>query len=363
MGRRQLSYRCPPFLVMAPTGPGRQESMGFSRECLEAAFSEDTDILRERARRISKSNMALQESLEELQLEQKELREDNARLRSSIELVMAEVNKINIGAANISEPELQESPLDFVARFWERTKPRDTAVPVSDHIGEIRKPLATPADTTAVDFRQTVVDLSEAWSSLLQTDPAVPAASARTSEHVADDERRPSVGSFFSYLLSPSVGCSLGPSSAGPGLPDESEAFLCKATQEIAEAQAASIAAAAMAGAHGDETIEEIALVHCARDAGYAGISADVNPVEEDIQATVLIEAQLTLDDGVTVPCRVSAADRCKEVARRFVDEHSLKAHFEAPLTAFLMDVENNAERFPVQVAMDLSDLREKYSK
>merc|ERR1712110_375739 len=113
----------------------------------------------------------------------------------------------------------------------------------------------------------------------------------------------------------------------------------------------------------GDGQFEDLALANSGKDAGYAGISADANPAEEEIQATVLIEAQLTLDDGVRVPCRVSAADRCKEVARRFVDEHSLKAHFEAPLTAFLMDVENNAERFPVQVAMDLADLREKYSK
>lgn len=88
--------------------------------------------------------------------------------------------------------------------------------------------------------------------------------------------------------------------------------------------------------------------------------SVHANPIEE-IQATILIEALVTLDDGVTVPCRVSAADRCKEVARRFVADQSLKAHFEAPLTAFLKDVEDNAERFPVQVAMNLSDIREKF--
>jgi len=231
---------------------------GFSREGLEAAFSEDVETLRERARRIAKSNMALQESLVDLQLEQKELHEENARLRSAIELVMADVSKMKIGAANISEPELQESPLDFVARFWEMAKPRDTAVPVSDHIGEIRKPLAKSADNTALDFRQATVDLSEAWSSFLQMDPAVQLPVSRTAERV-DGERAPSVGSFFSYLMSPNVGCSLGPSSAGPGLPDENEAFLCKAREEIAETEAASITAAGTTEARIEDKIEDVA--------------------------------------------------------------------------------------------------------
>merc|ERR1719188_250990 len=35
---------------------------------------------------------------------------------------------------------LDEGPLDFVGRFWEKVKPRDTAVVVSEHVGEIKKP-------------------------------------------------------------------------------------------------------------------------------------------------------------------------------------------------------------------------------
>ena len=35
---------------------------------------------------------------------------------------------------------LEEGPLDFVGRFWETVKPRDTAYAAGEHIGEIRKP-------------------------------------------------------------------------------------------------------------------------------------------------------------------------------------------------------------------------------
>lgn len=57
------------------------------------------------------------------------------------------------------------------------------------------------------------------------------------------------------------------------------------------------------------------------------------------------------------------AADRCKEVAKRFVQEHSLKAWFEEPLTAWLKKVEADAEKFPVKIEADLMEIRKQHSK
>lgn len=53
---------------------------------------------------------------------------------------MKELQKLNIGAHNTVDPILEEGPLDFVGRFWETVKPRDTAFVTGEHIGEIKKP-------------------------------------------------------------------------------------------------------------------------------------------------------------------------------------------------------------------------------
>ena len=47
---------------------------------------------------------------------------------------------MSLGAHNTVEPMLEEGPLDFVGRFWETVKPRDSAYVTGEHIGEIRKP-------------------------------------------------------------------------------------------------------------------------------------------------------------------------------------------------------------------------------
>lgn len=84
---------------------------------------------------------------------------------------------------------------------------------------------------------------------------------------------------------------------------------------------------------------------------------------DEQISSTILIEAQLTLDDGSVQMVHVRAADRCKEVSARFVREHSLKQWFEEPLTKFLKQVEDDADKFPVKIEADLMEIRRQYSK
>lgn len=89
------------------------------------------------------------------------------------------------------------------------------------------------------------------------------------------------------------------------------------------------------------------------------------DPTEEDladeISSTVLIEAKIRLGDGSEVALQVRAADRCKEVAAKFVKEHSLKPTFEQPLTAYLKQCENDAEKFPHLVEADLMKIHEEY--
>jgi len=85
------------------------------------------------------------------------------------------------------------------------------------------------------------------------------------------------------------------------------------------------------------------------------GSAADCDP------ASVLIEASITIDDGSVQLARVGTRDRCKDVAARFVKEHSLKAWFEEPLSKFLKQAEEDAERFPVKVEGDLLEIRRQY--
>jgi len=82
----------------------------------------------------------------------------------------------------------------------------------------------------------------------------------------------------------------------------------------------------------------------------------------EQIQSTSLIEVLLKLDDGCVELCQVRADDRCKDVAARFVRDHSLKSWFEQPLKAYLMKAEAEAEKFPVRLEADLMEIRKQYS-
>jgi len=74
-----------------------------------------------------------------------------------------------------------------------------------------------------------------------------------------------------------------------------------------------------------------------------------------------IIIAEIVLEDGASEIIRVTARDRCKDVAHRFVQEHSLKVWFEEPLCKYLKKVEREAEKFPVEVKEELSEIRTKF--
>jgi len=74
-----------------------------------------------------------------------------------------------------------------------------------------------------------------------------------------------------------------------------------------------------------------------------------------------IIIAEIVLEDGAVETIRISARDRCKDVAHRFVQERSLKAWFEEPLCKYLKKVEREAEKFPVNVKEELSEIRTQF--
>merc|ERR1719263_2704855 len=68
----------------------------------------------------------------------------------------------------------------------------------------------------------------------------------------------------------------------------------------------------------------------------------------DTVEATLLLEVKIDLGDGHEETLSVRAADRLGEVAARFVEEHALKKQFLPPLIAFLRQVEDDADTFPV---------------
>lgn len=106
----------------------------------------DDSGLRETCNRLDRSHRDLEALLEDLYAEQRHLGDANSELCNTIELMMGEIRKLNIKAGNLVEPTLPGGPLDVVGRFWERVRPRDTAVVLNEHVGEIKRTAAEDAD-------------------------------------------------------------------------------------------------------------------------------------------------------------------------------------------------------------------------
>merc|ERR1719263_151777 len=84
----------------------------------------------------------------------------------------------------------------------------------------------------------------------------------------------------------------------------------------------------------------------------------------DTVEATLLLEVKIDLGDGQEdTTLRVRAADRLSEVAARFVEEHALKKQFLPPLIAYLRQVEDDADTFPVSTTAKLSEIFETYAE
>jgi len=118
----------------------QEEDTSFSRTAIEKELADRTDDeLLEMAKRLSRGTEGLNQVMADLEVEKEQLREEKEHLHKTIDLMMQEMRKLNIGSDNTVEPQLEEGPLDFVGRFWEKMKPRDNTYLVSDNVGELRK--------------------------------------------------------------------------------------------------------------------------------------------------------------------------------------------------------------------------------
>lgn len=348
----------------APFAPPPRE--GPSREELEKALADHkVDDLKEMAKRLNKSHESLNAMLEDLQAEKKGLEEENAEVQQTIDRFMKELQKLNIGADNTVEPQLLENPLGFANRVWEKVKPRDTGVVVSEHVGEIKKPVAEGEDSPqggGEKVRQIVENVAStvgpqaqalwqrglgAWSNFQQKlnegrEPPAPKKQPRKRKDVAKPE-----------------GQRFGPDGVEVPAVDEAPTVPAAAADKAADAEPASTTASSSTAT---ATTQEAAPATEAAQETEAEASPD-EAAQEQISSTILIEAELTLDDGSVQTLQVRAADRCKEVAKNFIQEHSLKAWFTEPLTKWLKQVESDAVKFPVKITGDLMEIRKQHAR
>eukprot|EP00929_Paragymnodinium_shiwhaense_P020758 TRINITY_DN13730_c0_g1_i1.p1 TRINITY_DN13730_c0_g1~~TRINITY_DN13730_c0_g1_i1.p1 ORF type:complete len:543 (+),score=233.40 TRINITY_DN13730_c0_g1_i1:91-1719(+) len=533
-------------------------------ELAKALAGKSDDELREMATRLARSLSQLSAHQQELKAEEVALKEDGRSVRETIELMLTEIKKLNIGMDNTVDPSVQEGPFDFAVRFWERVKPRDNQVLVTENIGELKhapsvdeegNPLPGHAAMQQFEELQKVAngqldaiavqldDLPEQAAKTLGTlqqsateqleelkgsaTQAAAAAAAALSEattplqkqgetvakdlqthvepvaaqlrehgeklresvvaehkrhselfhesvaplmdkakpHVATAEQalaettqqlrkqseelqasateqlqhatkqislaKKSISAFWSTIAKEEGDSQLSPAAEklssffsgagslfGGGYPQEAAekdgstappssgteneradgaepaaadsfarearpadsapsgdvAAAAKADEDaMADAVAAALGssaepAAAPAAAAAAAPVEQKAVPEPAEDVSRSGSaspseSPPPEPETETDAASYLIEAKITLDDGTVQVARVGARDRCKDVAMRFVREHSLKQWFEEPLSRYLKQVESDADTFPVEVTENLSEIRKQYSK
>jgi len=443
------------------------QAAGTSSEHLKELLTglSDSD-LQQMAKRLSKSGEDMQLALADLEAEQEALSKEKIEINDTIALMMAELTKLNIRAENLTEPQLDEGPVEFVGRMWEKMRPRDTAVTLNANVGELRMPSVDDQSPVQAATERLRDHMSEQFSTLSSTieqarGGMIPTPQggvtpdelgkqvteggqklgkkfadqfsmlyssfnevannvAQASEEFFNDApaapSAPSVGSLFSYLGSPSHHQELGPDSSGPGQDDGppqqgAKPFQRDQPMQKEEAQGSSSSSggssSSRAGSHnptGDRaqgftlrTIDEVQDTPSTSQ-GYAsaqqgiqaepqnhaavangshhadteseatvpnGSSSEPQPVPEarsDPNSTLLVQVQLTLGDGSVETVEVRAADRCKQVAARFIQDHSLKDNLEAPLGAFLAQAENNAETFPVMLEADIDEIRRQYN-
>ncbi|CAK9113464.1 Integrase catalytic domain-containing protein, partial [Durusdinium trenchii] len=336
-----------------------QLSRGFAR-----LADKDATELRGMADRLTKGHESLTEMLKDLEIERDLLQKEKGQLNETISLFMKELQKLHIGSQNTVEPMLEEGPLDFVGRFWETVKPRDTAYVAGEHIGEIRKPgekpegpnpLAAlkqaalahgvPHELPNVNVQEKVQEVQdmgkqavkklstafeEARSSAFwqraqgyweekrseiakKVDEVRVSAAASTAQRVPAGKTRkkePTVVAVEKSDAAPSESTTSATTQAS------------EASQETTEP-----AESTGRGAEKPKPVEKTevpeAKVEKAPEKEEKTETKEKSPTSR--QETILIEAQVKIGDGSVQTLCVRASDRCKDAAERFISENSLK--------------------------------------
>lgn len=345
-------------------------------DLLEALKDVSREELLGMALRLTRSQQNLLESLEVEKVEQQVLREEAVKLNETIAMMMKETQKLKISKDNTTTPVIEEGAFGFLGRAWERWRPRDKAVVVNEHIGELKKnPKAVTKTGKQVETRGPQADKvlapvdrlgehlgnilgqgkeigAQALESLQQKPPEPATFDERVQKRKAEieaEKAKPAVEGYGGRWND--VG------ATAEGMSVRKDVPLAVPPVALDAVEPSGFELSPIAGSAGFDLVPALPAGAGAQEAPAAEAS------EDQISSTILIEAHVTLGDGTVQNLQVRAAERCKEVAQRFIKDHSLKPVFVDPLTSFLKKVEADAERFPVSVQADLMEIHEKFAK
>lgn len=410
-------------------------------EMLKEEYSAKSDAeLVEICKRLEKSQASMTELLNSMQEEHTELETEKVSLNQTIDVLMRDMGRLQIGSSNTVDPQLQEGPLNIVNRMWSKFGPKEQAVLANERVGELRKdPKALDKENKQVtqhtmtlrhvegfgnkvgglfnQVRQSIPDnvkqnlntmkdkvveqatelratagptvagyagaagnaagnLAGAATNFLSQDPTQRAAPMSRAGEDANDEaalrqdpflRAGGAGAAHPKQQGKQGRRKEAAEGSGSSPPPKTAAESSSGTppsagkkEEAAEEKQKPEEDEAAADAEEDDD-DPGAAVGDDDEFGDAQENDEDDDLADQISSTVLIEAKIRLGDGSEQALQVRAADRCKEVAARFVKEHSLKSTFEAPLTAYLKQVENDAEKFPHVVEADLMAIHQEF--
>mmetsp|Transcript_98684 Transcript_98684/g.318211 ORF Transcript_98684/g.318211 Transcript_98684/m.318211 type:complete len:386 (+) Transcript_98684:43-1200(+) len=377
---------------MLPSADVWSASSGNRKLLQKSLAGRGTHELLELVSHLSRDRQHLEDMLWDLKAQQGRLMEDNAGLRQTIELVIGHLT-LSTAARNATEPKLAGGPLDVLGRFWERVRPRDSTILVNDHIGEIKKlsvvresagrtlqPVAgqMAAASGLATFGRSVTErltgalglplykVSDTEALLGAAATGAPAQAAKQLDvearmDVADgcrgDRAKPQGQRALFQAILGLLGVSLGEcreeKPAQPSPQPSPRHLRCVSTARTSTSPSRPR----------PPVVEAVPLAAVKGGPSAPGLPGRVMEEPEQTEVTslassVLIEVSLALDGVELATCQVRSTDRCRQVAERFVEEHSLKPCFKTPLTAFLMKAEADAVKFPVVLQADLMDIQ-----
>jgi len=305
--------------------------VGPSQEELEMAMSEmKMHDLVAMALRLTTSMEKMHGYHDEFAREQSQLKEENLQLQETVGLFVQQTMKLNIGSSNIVDPQIEEGPLNFIGRYWERVRPRANIVIVNEHLGDFNPkcPAASSSRSSGTHVGSYVAQDSVIGVLLAEWFPG-PALFQPETTKLAECWQSGSVAALGSCLTT---------------LSDKSVFGWSKSTPETVISPVVIWPAAPF--------LEPFVSGHVAE-----------TPQEEDpVSYSIVIEVLIDLGDGSTQPLQVRSVDRCTDAAARFVCDHSLKGYFEEPLTAYLRVLENQASTYPVKAEAELLEIRRLHS-
>jgi hypothetical protein len=289
----------------------------------------DLETLNKLHTRLVSTAKHLEDSLATTELENETLRAEIVEQNKTIDMMLGSLGQLKIGAINTPAPVINGDTRAAAAerrvrRVVSNIAPEKATIKVSEKLGELRA--AEPRLREVKDQVQTKVSTA--------------ATSALELGSNALEKGKSLWGSMFEPAPQPKRRAGKG---KGKGRPRK---------QPDAEAPAEPAAEPA-------EPEEDLSTLDPTADAS----KDEAERWADTVEATLLLEVQIDIGDGQVCDLRVRAADRVSEVAAKFVEENALKKQFLPPLIAYLRQVEDDADTFPVNTSATLSEIFEHFSE